>query len=146
MLLYNTDNAFFSTSLVLTKIPIKERIGPMSFQRTKLACLPPGKHRVPMQDILLSPPLLTKPREEESVIKMKPPRTFVEAECRCQGGLRPSHRNQHFCPEKLDEILLDKWPDPQTYIPFKSYYYRYALHHSFCSVSEESMSPPTLSG
>jgi len=73
------------------------------------------------QDILLSSPPLTKLYKEESVIKMKPPRTFREAECRCQGGPWPSHRNAHFCTEKHDDILLDKWPDPPTCAPFNSY-------------------------
>lgn len=103
------------------RFPLKKEQVPLSFQTTKLALLIPGKHTLATQDILLSSYLFTKPYNEESVINMKPPRTFGETECHCEGGPWPSHRNQHFCTEKHDEILLDKWPDPPTYIPFKSY-------------------------
>lgn len=53
----------------------------------------------------------------------------------CQGGLWPKHRNQHLCREKQDEIFLDRWPDPQRYLPFNSC----ALHHPLHSDSEGSM-------
>lgn len=120
---------FYTTQMMLfswhhwfcQRFSLKKEQVPPSFHTTKLALLIPGKHTLATQDIMLSSSPLTKLYEEESVIKMKPPRTFVEAECHCQGGPWPSHRNLHFCPKKHDEILLVKWPDPQTYIPFKSY-------------------------
>lgn len=113
---YNIYDDFFPTSQ--SKIPIKERTdpnkertGPTKFSDNWTLTIP-EKCRLAMQDILLSSSLLTKPHREGSVIKTKPLRTPMGAEC--QGGPWPNHRNEHLSPEKQDEIFLDKWPDPQS--------------------------------
>lgn len=81
----------------------------LSFQTGTFTPLIPvtHTHTLVTGDILLPSPLLTELCREESGIKLKPPRTSGETECHCQDGPRPSHRNQHICTEKQDEILLD---------------------------------------
>lgn len=88
------------------RFSLKKEQVPPSFHTTKLGLLIPGKHTLATQDILLSSSPLTKLYEEESVVKMKPPRTFVEAECHCQGGPWPSHRNNTFVQKSMMKYYL----------------------------------------